>query len=1594
MPAPPTQEELEAIYEAIRTYIAAKRKGEELNRRIVAPRATVEPAPPPPPEALSSIPPPRNILPVAVPQIAPQRAPIVTSPPPVRSFTRGEGRFQPRRFEDLSDEEWAYLGREPTSEKLANLGLIAPLTPFQRAPGQSIGATALRALHVPLAPIEAIQKEIVEPAATTLYNIPGLIRGDVKFARPSYARRQAEVAKYKEEAPLATRIALETLVGLPIPATPLETSIGRGVGAGLGAVKRAVQRGARVAGAPPVPPGPLPPLTRNIPTAPAREERISAVLFDNDYPDGVVLEGPATPELRATFAQAEAEGTGKILPTGYSEADLRAAKDALGLPTEASFTKGEGPEIKQALPSEIETISREAASMEEYVAGQKPLADLATRENMEKNLEALVNAKALARETLHKTEARSGQAYREALAPARHVYDEARALERQASSTVAYAARQQDTAAAKQAYDAIRDAAQQTYDQDIAPAEQAFQEANDAVERALKEVNDAARAAAEVAKMETVPEGVSPAVRPPEVEGVRLPMPEPGMPEAGVQAGMLGVPERPFTPRGRGKPTTISMDEQLKLQQMREAAVPAAKEPWQMRRVDYAEQVDPRWNMYDTSNTPGGRAFYAHKDLVRQALAEGKPVPPEVLAGYPDLATQVRGTVPEPPRRPPIPPLDVGGRAGPPMPPPPSVGGGARAAPLLPELPTMDDVLTTNFRENWLRKLGSAAANVPGIKQTIGKQLNPSLLAKTPADRAVIAYRGLQDASDTAVVGAMAQLRAMGRVWEVDAVGKALNVKVPEGMSPYIGDILTHPHLYPLSREQRHWTDIAHELLETRFARLRAKGIDIGELTFDEPENAISMVIQTGPIRGRYFPRIPLKVEAPGLKPLKIGRIQSQLASRSFPTQELGVAAGIHYMPDPSDTLELTLKAAYRLERDKMFSDYVRNEAKAAVRGLPPTHIARRVPGFERFTGDFRLPTEWANAIEEHFQDTGQLWLRTAGNIADVSRVLGTGFDPGYGLIQGSLILASNPKAWGRAVAKSFEVLFSPKTMHKYMTDNIDTIQRMVDAQSAPLQSGAADIIGLERGGLLRKVPGVRPVVDRATEMFNSFMDVGRIELHKAWADRATTDVEYRRLTNVIDHLSGISSSRALGVGATRRQIEGAFILFAPRYRRAVAALMTDIASGGVAGQLAARAVAALTLGGMAVTSAIAMGLGQEDRVLTPGRNGIPLMFDPTTSGFMTVEIAGRNVGIGGGVRSMVGQAGRLAAGIRGQQAMPGGVLGAVEAVKRNVRGTASPIGSLAFDVIGGKSFMGEDIDLTNPRDVGQLVANRTLPFAVQGYVEAALDPTVDMPGPVAGAAGYVGLREFPVSEFQTQRERRDKMAAGSGLKTQEGQPVQKWEQLNVTQKRELGRSSPELQEQTERVETLGQRTMGKAERQRTSVEEKGRVKFEGDMEVNAVHLANGLISRKEYDEKVDDLRNRYRGVTGTLWELRLASEGKTEAEMKAEIRKRAKPEDVAYGDYWDEYFAQRERMGPHMDSKAWKALDVYMRKWLEARYSPQIVQYVLARRNDWINDLPPAAREMETKAQAERDSGRWFKGGYDKTAKEQMRDLLPPPRW
>ena len=716
-----------------------------------------------------------------------------------------------------------------------------------------------------------------------------------------------------------------------------------------------------------------------------------------------------------------------------------------------------------------------------------------------------------------------------------------------------------------------------------------------------------------------------------------------------------------------------------------------------------------------------------------------------------------------PPPVPPVPPA-------PPFPPPPR-GLPAAPAPVpegsplvrgrLLDQPKIADVLATDFQPTLARRAGEAVARLPGVAQFVTPQLDPSLLARQPYQKGLIAYQQIRDAGDTIATHAVAPLVGMGKVWDIDRTGRVLNVTFKAGPpsvqtvspgavgQPFINDVLSYPQRYNLTPGQKEYSRIAQEILEANRTSLRANGVKLKDAFGPVYDEGIGqMVIQ----EGVYFPRIAVGKEITagavtppgrGVIPGRVGAKQVQQKPRYYGSQAEGEAAGIRYLNDPTEVLRLTIRAGRKATADKDLVNYIRTQPGVRVKVPPDDYdpwIEGLVTGHPGFAGTI-MPKQMSREIVAALDDVGNEFLRNANSLANISRFLSTGLaDVGFVLIQGQVALARKPAAWGRTVGLTFQTLTRGEgPLGRYFTENGDTIQRMATYRAAPLQSSEY-VVGAQKGSLIGKTPLLGPVAGRMGGAFNTWMDVSRIELNKGMRHLARNDVEARDLTNIIDGMVGMTSSRQLGLSATRRQLEGSFFLFAPRYRRAVAGLFLSAAQGGLRGAEARKALGSLILGGEAFMSALAIGLGQEDRLIPTSERPIPPMFDIRSGTFMTVNIGKTEVGIGGAIRSTLRNLGELYEAAAEPQNEENRVKSVAEAALRSFRGVTSPLTGTAFDLVTGKTWIGDPV--YDAKGMVRVFGQRLLPFWLSSYVS-----DTPRPGPQVGAAEFFGGRTYPSAQ-------------------------------------------------------------------------------------------------------------------------------------------------------------------------------------------------------------------------------------------------------
>ena len=126
----------------------------------------------------------------------------------------------------------------------------------------------------------------------------------------------------------------------------------------------------------------------------------------------------------------------------------------------------------------------------------------------------------------------------------------------------------------------------------------------------------------------------------------------------------------------------------------------------------------------------------------------------------------------------------------------------------------------------------------------------------------------------------------------------------------------------------------------------------------------------------------------------------------------------------------------------------------------------------------------------------------------------------------------------------------------------------------------------LERGvastplGMIWAAPlkGMAGLFTRAADSFEFFLTVARFEMIDALKYKVDLgDATLDELAQYANKMSGVTSSRALGVQATQREIESTLFALAPRYFRAVTGLLVDATQGGFRGEQARKALARMT---------------------------------------------------------------------------------------------------------------------------------------------------------------------------------------------------------------------------------------------------------------------------------------------------------------------------------------------------------------------------------------------------------------------------------
>jgi len=416
------------------------------------------------------------------------------------------------------------------------------------------------------------------------------------------------------------------------------------------------------------------------------------------------------------------------------------------------------------------------------------------------------------------------------------------------------------------------------------------------------------------------------------------------------------------------------------------------------------------------------------------------------------------------------------------------------------------------------------------------------------------------------------------------------------------------------------------------------------------------------------------------------------------------------------------------------------------------------------FSG-YLFPREVADYLGKALrEDTGvfESALRGGGalpGISDISSMsrLGTlTLDQGASLLQGALLLANAPVAWVKAASKSFLSLIDPAQRQAYLGS--DDVQRLFHFYGRRLHMGSPEFMeAVQPGGYvartLPKVPGgttlFRQVFGRFSASYEMFFDVARMEMGQAYLpaiQKGAASVD--DVAQHINKMTGVISTKRLGVSATQREVESVAFFLAPRWTRAMTGLMAQSVQGGWQGAESRRAFGKFFVGTVAAYIAVCTALNK------------PIHLDPRSrdqggdgADFMMLEVDGHHLGLGGKAYSIVRTVVRAGASDDPEEA--------AGHISRWFRGSAAPLTSAVLDVVpipgiapGRETFIGEPVK-TPLQFFRHEIEGRLLPFWLEARI--ADDPPA---GWIGMAGDFFGLRSWPKQRREYRDELRDELAA------------------------------------------------------------------------------------------------------------------------------------------------------------------------------------------------------------------------------------------
>lgn len=405
-------------------------------------------------------------------------------------------------------------------------------------------------------------------------------------------------------------------------------------------------------------------------------------------------------------------------------------------------------------------------------------------------------------------------------------------------------------------------------------------------------------------------------------------------------------------------------------------------------------------------------------------------------------------------------------------------------------------------------------------------------------------------------------------------------------------------------------------------------------------------------------------------------------------------------------------------------------------------------------------------------------------DIMNMPRATLASWDLSFPLRQGVMLLPGHPKQW----AKSFgQMMKAARPGHKgreyarYLEDMAESSRYAGLRNRAKLeltQWGLSDITAREEPFLsswAELIPGVKWSERTFTTMSNQlrinvFDDIAR-NWERAGMAWASHPEEYTRLAAFLNHATGRGTITERYAGVTPHLNA---LFFSPRYQVSRPQVVYD---------------ALVSLKNPAARKVITgdlvkfVGTGTTAMFLLNQVDGVNVELDPRSNEFGKVKVGNTRYDFWAGYAQIA----RLVAQTASGQAMPkGGELRDInrkEVIERYIRTKLSPPGGLAWDILEGKTFLGEEMVL-EPTFLATDIPKRVTPMVMQDIVDAIRFQGLDGMLPVTSTTAFfgMGVGTWEPSKWELISREQDSLANSTyGME---------WDKLNDVQQKLLKRNN------------------------------------------------------------------------------------------------------------------------------------------------------------------------------------------------------------